>query len=101
MRERKAKPAIRPTRSTRRVLLALLSGASNLSGYPLSRAAQVASGNVYVILHRLEREDWVAGEWEQDPPAHQQGQRRRFYRLTPVGREHAMAMLGLKGAGDE
>ena len=33
---RKPKPEIKPTRATRRVLLVLLTGASNLSGWPIS-----------------------------------------------------------------
>lgn len=85
---RKPKPPVPPTRATRRVLLALLTGASNLSGYPLARAAQVGYGKVYVILARLEREGWVTGV--------QASTGRRFYRLTPRGRFGALRMLGLE-----
>jgi DNA-binding PadR family transcriptional regulator len=89
-------PAIRAyrrrvPRSDRRVMLALLSGAANLSGYPLARAAQVGYGRVYVILDRLENAGWAAGEW--GPGA--EGKRRRFYRLTADGRTRAMTILGL------
>ena len=86
--------AIRPTRATRRVLLALLTNATNLSGYPLSRAAQVNSGTVYIVLSRLEEADapWVVGEWGPG----EEGHRRRFYRLTPYGRIRALRMLGLE-----
>jgi DNA-binding PadR family transcriptional regulator len=82
----------RVPRSDRRVMLALLSGAGNLSGYPLACAAQVGYGRVYVILARLERSGWVGGEWG-TPDA--KGNRRRFYRLTPGGRSQALAVLGL------
>jgi PadR family transcriptional regulator, regulatory protein PadR len=83
----------KPSRRERRVLLALLSGASNLSGYPLSRTAQVAGGHVYVILARLERQGWVTGEWETGKP---EGERRRFYALTPEGRKVALLFLKLE-----
>lgn len=84
----------RVPRKDRRVMLALLSGASNLSGYPLSRAAMVGSGSVYVILARLERRlGGVAGEWGEFTP---NGGRRRYYRLTPEGRTRVMELLGLK-----
>jgi DNA-binding PadR family transcriptional regulator len=82
----------RVPRSDRRVMLALLSGAANLSGYPLARATQVGYGRVYVILGRLERSGWVSSEWGA-PDA--KGNRRRFYRLTPGGRSQALAVLGL------
>jgi DNA-binding PadR family transcriptional regulator len=89
---RKPKPPVAPTRATRRVLLALLSGASNLSGYPLARAAQVGYGKVYVILARLEREGWADSDWGPET-AHG---RRRFYRLTTRGRYYALRTLGLE-----
>ena len=89
---RKPKPAIKPTRATRRVLLVLLTGAGRLSGYPVSRAAQVGSGHVYVVLARLEREGWADSEWG---PESEHG-RRRFYRLTPRGRYYGLQMLGLE-----
>jgi DNA-binding PadR family transcriptional regulator len=73
-------------------MLALLTDASNLSGYPLAVAAQVGYGRVYVILARLERSGWVAGDWG-TPDA--RGDRRRFYRLTDEGRAQAMAILKL------
>jgi PadR family transcriptional regulator PadR len=82
----------RVPRSDRRVLLALLSGAANLSGYPLARTAQVRYGRVYVILDRLENAGWVTGQWGPG----EVDKRRRFYRLTDDGRPRAMATLGLE-----
>ncbi len=38
--------------------------------------------SLYPLLYRLERRGWVKGEWE---PA--RGRRRRFYRLTAIGRK--------------
>lgn len=85
----------KPGRRDRRVLLVLLTGSGRLSSYPISRAAQVRSGHVFIVLRRLEREGWVASEVEQDPPARQPG-RRRFYRLTALGRYYGMKELGLE-----
>jgi DNA-binding PadR family transcriptional regulator len=83
----------KPSRRERRVLLALLSGAPNLSGYPLSRTAQVSSFTVYRVLDRLEDRYWVIGEWEAGKPKEE---RRRFYALTPVGRTAVLRLLKLE-----
>ena len=85
----------RVPRSHRRVMLVLLTGASRLSGYPISRAAMTGSGTVYIILARLERLGWVSSEWETPNPLPDGQGRRRFYRLTAFGRERAMDLLGL------
>jgi DNA-binding PadR family transcriptional regulator len=77
-------------------MLVLLSGASGLSGYPISRAAMVGAGTVYLILDRLENLGWVEAEWEvrdDDRP------RRRFYRLTTGGRARVLEVLGLREDG--
>jgi transposase len=81
------------TRSERRVLLVLLTGAPNLSCDPISQAAQVGIGRVCPILARLETEGMAASRPEQftDRP-----HRRRFYRLTPAGRVYALSVLGLE-----
>jgi DNA-binding PadR family transcriptional regulator len=91
---RQPKPEIKPTRATRRVLLVLLTGAGELSGYPISRAAMVGPGHVYVLLARLERIGWVASDWQESVP-HGQPSPRRFYQLTRYGRAMALKMLGL------
>lgn len=85
-----AKPPIRNTRRNRGTLLVLLTGASNIG---LATVWMLARGST-VTMARLERAGWIAGEWETPEP----DDRRRFYRLTPYGREQAMAMLGLKDA---
>jgi DNA-binding PadR family transcriptional regulator len=87
----------KPSRAERHVLLALLSGATNLSSYPLARAAQVRSGRALVILARLEHQGMVTGRAEENPPAYQSGPR-RFYSLTPAGRAMAAGKLGLQTA---
>jgi len=40
-------------------------------------------GSLYPMLYRMERRNWVEGRWVEKP-----GQRRRrYYRLTPLGRK--------------
>ena len=63
-----------------------------------------SSGHAYRFLVDLEHAGLVTSEWDQTVPAHtcwRADPRRRFYRLTPEGREAAMgALQGLKeGAG--
>lgn len=41
-------------------------------------------GTLYPILHRLEKEGLIEGQWEQEPGA----RRRKCYRLTSGGRVH-------------
>lgn len=96
----------RVPRRDRRVMLVLLTGAPELSGYPISRAGMVSAGGVYITLARLEQAGWVTAEWEPRPMDRaavrlgvelpRSDQRRRFYRLTPKGRENALRVLGLK-----
>lgn len=83
----------KPSRRDRRVLLALLSGAGNLSGYPISRTAQVRAGTLYPLLARLEKRGWVTSEWEVRTDGRLP---RRFYSLTSEGRRCALALLGLE-----
>ena len=40
-------------------------------------------GMLYPLLHRLERLGYVEGYWVSPP----EGRRRRYYRITPAGRE--------------
>ena len=42
---------------------------------------QVSPGSLYPVLHRLEQEDFIAGEWSVTP----EGRRARYYRITPAG----------------
>jgi PadR family transcriptional regulator, regulatory protein PadR len=84
----------RVARSHRRVLLVLLSGAPELGGYTIARAAMTGYGRVYGILARLERLGWAESDRESPEPLNRP--RRRFYRLTGDGRLQALAALGLK-----
>lgn len=58
------------------------------------REAGLASGTVYPLLDRLGELGWVASRWESDDdPPRATGPRRRFWRLTDDGRNHAAAVL--------
>src|SRR5262245_32945180 len=75
--------------SAEMIILALLDGRSR-HGYELARLIDSGSGSklqfhvasLYPMLYRLERKQLVEGKWVEKP-----GERRkRFYRLTPLGR---------------
>jgi PadR family transcriptional regulator PadR len=48
----------------------------------------VPEGTVYPLLSRLKAEGWVASEWVEAEAGHP----RKYYRLTSVGRRHALQM---------
>ena len=76
--------------STETLILSLLSEES-MYGYMLVKEIdrrsdgyfQLKEGTLYPALHRLERDMLVEGEWEEA----KSGQSRRYYHITPVGRE--------------
>lgn len=80
----------RVPRSHRRVMTALLAQ-DGLSGYPLSRLAQVGSGTVYVALARLEGLGWVDRRRQDGYAEHP----RFSYTLTDEGRVAVRALLRL------
>jgi DNA-binding PadR family transcriptional regulator len=56
-------------------------------GFDVIDATGLASGTVYPILSRLERDGLVQSTWEDDGRAHAQGRpARRYYRVTRAGR---------------
>ena len=60
-------------------------------GYGLSQAIRVNSGDIlqvdtgslYPALHRLERQKWIAAEWQ----VSENNQRVKLYRLTAAGKK--------------
>jgi PadR family transcriptional regulator, regulatory protein PadR len=54
-------------------------------GLEIAEAAGLASGSLYPILARLEREGWATSDWEQADPRKAGRPRRRYYMLTPDG----------------
>jgi DNA-binding PadR family transcriptional regulator len=72
-------------------MLALLA-APGLSGYPLSKLAQVGSGTVYIALARMEALGWVDRLRHEGYAAHV----RFAYSLTPGGRAAVTLLLGIE-----
>lgn len=62
---------------------AILKRVSELSGGRLAWS----DGMLYPVLHRLERLGYIAGEWQKS----ESGRRRKYYRITPRGREQLAA----------
>ncbi len=52
-----------------------------------SEALQVDTGSLYPALHRLEKQRWIAADWD----VSENKQRVRVYRLTPAGRKQLLA----------
>ena len=70
-----------------------------LAGADLMVSTGVASGTLYPILIRLEREGVLSSEWEGADPGELGRPRRRFYGLTRNGAAFARQALGsLEGA---
>src|SRR5262245_6748504 len=75
--------------SAEMILLALLEGRSR-HGYELAKLIESQSGSrvqfhvasLYPMLYRLERKRLVEGKWVEKAGE----RRRRYYRLTPLGR---------------
>lgn len=74
------------TSQTQAVLAALLQDTTEPHyGLEIAKAAGLASGTIYPILARLERQKWVESEWENIDQAKEGRRRRRYYRLTGEG----------------
>jgi PadR family transcriptional regulator len=60
-------------------------------GYDITKLIEIRSGgalrfhvtSLYPLLHRLEKQGWIAGRWVEKA----EQRRRRYYSLTPQGRE--------------
>ena len=75
---------IRLTHTTALILQALASGSRH--GFQIMDVTGLASGTVYPVLRRLEKEAAVDSEWEDASEASDAGRRRRrVYGLTPSG----------------
>lgn len=75
---------IRITHATALILQALASGRRH--GFQIMEVTGLASGTVYPVLRRLEKEAAVESEWEDEAEARAAGRRRRrIYRLTDSG----------------
>jgi PadR family transcriptional regulator, regulatory protein PadR len=76
------------------VALAIMSSPDDrLWGYNLSKQAEVRSGVLYPILHRMHEEGWLVDGWENLDPAIDKRPPRRYYRLTEEGSRQLGALL--------
>ncbi|WP_318036718.1 PadR family transcriptional regulator [Streptomyces chengmaiensis] len=62
-------------------------------GLELCAMAELQSGTVHPILARLEAAGWLESRWEDVDPSERGRPRRRYYRLSPDGVEHARDAL--------
>jgi PadR family transcriptional regulator PadR len=82
----------RMTSQTLKVLSAIMSaGGRELSGAEISQEARLASGTLYPMLMRLEQCGWLESRWETEDPQALRRPRRRYYRITGVGKTRAQA----------
>jgi PadR family transcriptional regulator PadR len=82
------------TLPTQLVLAALLEDPSTERyGLELCRLAGLPSGTIHPILARLEGIGWLTSWWEDVDPHEERRPRRRYYRLTPDGVEHARGAM--------
>jgi PadR family transcriptional regulator PadR len=76
--------------ATLKVLGAFLSAPGrDLSGADLARHAGIGPGTLYPLLQRLERAGWLDSRWEIENPSELGRPRRRYYRITGLGVQHA------------
>jgi DNA-binding PadR family transcriptional regulator len=80
------------------VLAALTDGGGGWYGLRIAEATALRTGTVYPILARLEQAGWVTSSWEDDGRGgrNDPGARRKYYQLTPEGRNRALAALQLR-----
>lgn len=91
---------VRMTQVTALVLQAVATG--HRYGFDIMDASGLASGTVYPALRRLEEAGLLEARWEDARKAREDGRpSRRFYALTPAGRESLeLAVRKLAGARD-
>jgi PadR family transcriptional regulator PadR len=64
-------------------------------GLEIAREAGLASGTLYPILARLERDGLLSSEWEEIDPVQVGRRPRRYYRLTGEGETVAREALDI------
>jgi PadR family transcriptional regulator PadR len=85
---------VRMSLQTLKVLEVFLDNPTDeLSGADFIKRSGIASGTLYPILFRLESAGWFVSRWEKIDPATAGRPRRRLYRLTPTGLQHASNVL--------
>jgi len=91
---KKKPPGPRMTIPTQLVLRAMLAEPTQeMYGLEICTAAGLPSGTIHPILARLEGLGWLKSQWEDASPQEEGRPRRRYYRLTEDGAEHARIAL--------
>jgi PadR family transcriptional regulator PadR len=86
--------APRMTLPTQLVLRAMLQDPSGERyGLEICAEAGLASGTIHPILARLEQIGWLESRWEDVDPSEEGRPRRRYYRFSRDGAEHARFAL--------
>src|SRR5690242_14959286 len=76
------------------VLRALLEEpGQEMYGLQICTAAGLPSGTIHPILARFERIGWLESRWEDAIPQEEGRPKRRYYKLTEDGAEHARIAL--------
>jgi len=85
-----------PQRITRQALrlleTMLIEPAHEWYGFELMERADLRSGTVYPLLHRLQKDGWLTSHREEIDPRAEGRPRRRLYRLTAEGERSARAI---------
>jgi PadR family transcriptional regulator, regulatory protein PadR len=85
---------LRMTMQTQAVLRVFLASPEReIYGLEIAAHTGLLPGTTYPILVRLERAGWVTPRWENIDPHDEQRPRRRYYKMTPRGIEHAAREL--------
>jgi PadR family transcriptional regulator, regulatory protein PadR len=84
----------RMTLPTQLVLRAMLQDPSGeMYGLEICGEAGLPSGTIHPILARLEQVGWLESRWEEVDPSEEGRPRRRYYRFSRDGAEHARYAL--------
>ncbi len=86
-------------RGSATLLVLALVAESPRHGYEIGKLIERRSGgtisfhmaSLYPLLYRMERRGWIDGQWRQRAGE----RRRRYYRITPVGRRTLAGQRGL------
>jgi len=85
---------VRMTQSTIMILGFFLERLTNeTAGSDVFKATGIASGTLYPILHRLEKQGWLRSRLEEIDPNIEGRPRKRLYRLTGAGEQAANERL--------
>ena len=69
-------------------------GSGYAYGFDIMEITGLPSGTIYPALRRLEKDALIAGSWESKQNAFSQDRpRRRYYRLTPEGKNRLSGAL--------